>query len=188
MAISGALVFHKHIFFSCIISAPGPDSKNCQKSSVPRKIEFRKKSQSRQDCFSAPVDSILDDFDFEKNLALFDKKAVFEEIENCNPEVVKVSDKKPTKYRCDENVLQSGPVILQQIKVPSQSERTFVTGEESFKTYIFIIERLKDIVLHFLCSCPSICVSSLSCQVFSFRKICPNVNAFFFFFLLHFFF
>lgn len=100
-----------------------------QKSSVPRKIEFRKKTQSRQDCFSAPVDSLLDEFDFEKNLALFDKKAVFEEIESSNPDGMPIVEKKPTKYRYDENVLQSKPVKLQQIKVPKQYGNSYVTGK-----------------------------------------------------------
>lgn len=102
-------------------------SERTHRSSVPRKIEFRKKQQTRQDCFSAPVDSFLDDFDFEKNLALFDKKAVFEEIESAQPEEVRAVDKKPSKYRCDENVLQSGPVVLQQIKIPNQSGQIYVT-------------------------------------------------------------
>ncbi|XP_053405108.1 enhancer of mRNA-decapping protein 3-like [Mercenaria mercenaria] len=97
------------------------------KSSVPRKIEFRKKPNSRQDCFSAPVDSLLDEFDFEKNLALFDKKAVFEEIESNNPDVIRISDKKPTKYRHDENVLQSKPVTFQQIRVPKDYGNSYVT-------------------------------------------------------------
>lgn len=102
-------------------------------SSAAKKIDFRRKlpSQSREDCFSAPSESYLQDFDFEKNLALFDKKAVFEEIESANPDLIKVMDtKKPQKYRCDENVLQSAPVVYKQIKVPKSvpSTNTFVTG------------------------------------------------------------
>ena len=129
MVISNHIGKPKHtcvrlIFLQIYFSA----SEKTHRTSVPRKIEFRKKSQQRQDCFSAPVDSFLDEFDFEKNLALFDKKAVFEEIESAQPEVVKAVDKRPAKYRCDENVLQSGPVVLQQIKVPNQSGRTYVTG------------------------------------------------------------
>lgn len=101
-------------------------------SSASKKIDFRRKiqSQSREDCFSAPSESYLQDFDFEKNLALFDKKAVFEEIESANPELTKVMDnKKPQKYRCDENVLQSAPVVYKQIKVPKSvpSNSSFVT-------------------------------------------------------------
>ncbi|WAR00959.1 EDC3-like protein [Mya arenaria] len=90
------------------------------------RIEFKKNIQNRQDCFSAPVDSYLDEFDFEKNLKLFDKKAVFEEIENNNPELINI-DKKPEKYRHDENVLQSKPVQLQRIKVPKEYGASFTT-------------------------------------------------------------
>lgn len=97
---------------------------------MPRKIEFKKKPQSRQDCFSAPVELLLDDFDFEKNLALFDKKAVFEEIESSNTDGMLVVEKKQTKYRCDENVLQSKPVKLQQIKIPKEYGISYVTGKE----------------------------------------------------------
>lgn len=107
-----------------------------QRSSLPRKIDFRKKSSSsRQDCFSCPVDSLLDEFDFEKNLALFDKKAVFEEIESNNPDVIRVGDRKPTKYRHDENVLQSKPAVFQQIKVPKEYGVSYVTGKNNNKNY-----------------------------------------------------
>ena len=111
-------------------------SERHHRSSVPRKIEFRsKKQQARQDCFSAPVDSFLDEFDFEKNLALFDKKAVFEEIESAQPEVVKACEKTVSKYRCDENVLQTAPVVLQQIKVPNQSGHSYVTGNKVYEPH-----------------------------------------------------
>lgn len=103
------------------------EGRNSQRASVPRKIEFKNRKQARQDCFSAPVDSILDDFDFEKNLALFDKKAVYEEIESGSPDSVFVTEKKMTKYRCDENVLQSKPVTFQQIKVPKDYGVSYAT-------------------------------------------------------------
>lgn len=76
--------------------------------------------QQKEGWFSTPVDTFLgDDFDFEKNLALFDKKAVFKEIENnCDyNHTLNTPEKKPTKYRHDENVLESGPVEYRQIKV-----------------------------------------------------------------------
>ncbi|ESP03622.1 hypothetical protein LOTGIDRAFT_180090 [Lottia gigantea] len=66
------------------------------------------------------------DFDFEKNLQLFDKQAEYAKIENDMPEGMMV-DKKPTKYRCDENVLSTGPVVLQQIKTPGTAGRSYVT-------------------------------------------------------------
>lgn len=98
-----------------------------QKTSVPRKIEFKKRPNSRQDCFSAPVDNILDDFDFEKNLKLFDKKAVYEEIESSNPDLVHIADKITDKYRHDENVLQSKPVTFTQIQVPKDCGVSYTT-------------------------------------------------------------
>ncbi|XP_050400286.1 enhancer of mRNA-decapping protein 3 [Patella vulgata] len=108
----------------------GTENKPVKKPTTPRKIEGRnnnaRRGSQRQDCFSAPVDSFIKDFDFEKNLALFDKQAVFAEIENGFPEG-SIIDKKPTKYRCDENVLTSGPVVLQQIKTPSTSGKSYVT-------------------------------------------------------------
>lgn len=58
---------------------------------------------------------------------------MFEEIESANPELTKVMDnKKPQKYRCDENVLQSAPVVYKQIKVPKSvpSNSSFVTGKQ----------------------------------------------------------
>lgn len=63
-----------------------------------------------------------EEFDFEKNLALFNKQLVFNEIDSQQsnqPDIVKLVDcnvRKPEpKYRNDENVLESGPVVLRQI-------------------------------------------------------------------------
>lgn len=110
-----------------------------KKSSTPRKIDFKKRSTPKEDCFSAPTESYLADFDFEKNLALFDKKAVFEEIESSGNGTVIFAgnaEKRPTKYRCDENVLQSGPVVLSQIKVPCSDAKCYVTGKVPNNMYI----------------------------------------------------
>lgn len=74
----------------------------------------------------------MDEFDFEKNLALFDKKAVFQEIENSGPEITRANEpKKPLKYRHDENVLETKKSVLQQIKVPNGHgmSQLFVTGK-----------------------------------------------------------
>ncbi|GFR33939.1 enhancer of mRNA-decapping protein 3 [Trichonephila clavata] len=84
-------------------------------------------------CFSVPVDSeVLDnDFDFEKNLALFDKRAVFDEIDALNKtdhvRLVDCNKRAPTKYRHDENVLASDLPILRQISVPCQHTKEYVT-------------------------------------------------------------
>jgi enhancer of mRNA-decapping protein 3 len=97
--------------------------------STPRKAETRKKTP-REDCFSEPVDTfIAEEFDFEKNLALFDKQAVFEEIESQGyPKIVRNgSQHQEAKYKSDENVLPSHPVVLDQIVVPGGLRKQFVT-------------------------------------------------------------
>ena len=112
--------------------------------STPKKISQpqenghqRFQRKAADDWFSAPAYSILDDFDFEKNLALFDKQAVFEEIETQGyPKIVRPSStNQPAKYKCDENVLQSTPVIYRQIEVPCATVCQYVTGNP----YMYIL-------------------------------------------------
>lgn len=53
-------------------------------------------------CFGSPLDSTINkEFDFEKNLALFDKQAVYDEINSQKPDVVRHTDqsRRPNKYR-----------------------------------------------------------------------------------------
>ncbi|XP_015911739.2 enhancer of mRNA-decapping protein 3 [Parasteatoda tepidariorum] len=126
-----------------------PTKNGCSSSPVlldsqKKKGENKKKNGKRADpkkwlkerdeaCFSATVDSETfdTDFDFEKNLALFDKKAVFEEISAlCKMDHVKLVDcnkKGQTKYRHDENVLNNDVPILKQISVSCQSNKEYVT-------------------------------------------------------------
>ena len=85
-----------------------------------------------EDCFAVPIDSIVnDEFDFEKNLALFDKRAVFDKIERqrelagsttpTSSAAVGSSSPRPNdavaKYRCDENVLPGRSAVYRQILV-----------------------------------------------------------------------
>lgn len=63
------------------------------------------KSWKDEACFGSPLDqSISKDFDFEKNLALFNKQAIWDEINNSQkPDVVKQADNirkhQQVKYR-----------------------------------------------------------------------------------------
>ncbi|XP_013773360.1 enhancer of mRNA-decapping protein 3-like isoform X2 [Limulus polyphemus] len=105
-----------------------------KKITTPKKIEGKKRLTERDEaCFSAPVDSYIleHEFDFEKNLALFDKQAIFEEIEaHSKPDVVRLVDinrRQTAKYRCDENVLLSEPVTYREITVPCVVEKEYVT-------------------------------------------------------------
>lgn len=81
-----------------------------------------------EEAFGSPVDhTMLADFDFEKNLALFNKKAFYEEINASKPDVVRQTDKKGAKYRCDENVLNSKPAAYRQLLVPQADTMEYVT-------------------------------------------------------------
>lgn len=80
------------------------------KSGTPNKKERGNKgkwgkSWKDEACFGSPLDqSISKDFDFEKNLALFNKQAIWDEINNSQkPDVVKQADiirkQQQVKYR-----------------------------------------------------------------------------------------
>lgn len=81
-------------------------SSNSIKNGTPNKRENNKKDKGKwvkgwkdEACFGSPLDSIIDkEFDFEKNLALFDKQAVYDEINSFS---VSQNDqtKKQAKYR-----------------------------------------------------------------------------------------
>lgn len=87
--------------------------------------------KEEEDCFSVSVDSFVDDdFDFEKNLALFDKRAVFDKIDRqrelagsttptSSAAAAGSSSPRPAdaKYRCDESVLPRRKAVYRQILV-----------------------------------------------------------------------
>lgn len=104
-----------------------------RKISTPKKNENRKWYMERdEECFNIPIDnSILEnDFDFEKNLALFDKQAIFEEINaHTKADPIRLVDcnRREQRYRCDENVLEGETFVSNQITVPCNVERVFVT-------------------------------------------------------------
>lgn len=56
-----------------------------------------------EQCFGSPLDHIINkEFDFEKNLALFDKQAIWDEINSQKPDVVRQTDhgrRQTNKYR-----------------------------------------------------------------------------------------
>lgn len=94
-----------------------------------------KKKQNRQafnkNTFATPVnDPDMDkEFDFEKNLALFDKQAIWDEIEQ-KPDVVRQTNHvKKKNFRHDENILDSKPIGLRQIKVKYQCCEEYVTDD-----------------------------------------------------------
>ncbi|KAK0168408.1 hypothetical protein PV327_002211 [Microctonus hyperodae] len=92
----------------------------------------RQKWQQERDeqAFGTPIDQSLNqDFDFEKNLALFNKEAVWQEINSQKPDIVRQSEHNRGKYRHDENVIVSKPATYRQIIVPANDEREYVTDD-----------------------------------------------------------
>lgn len=100
-----------------------------------------KKTDKNIECFHAPAKSFKKDFDFESNLALFDKKAVFQEIEHRVHNLCLELDPRDRKYRHDENVLQpvednSTFVLTKQYsEIPDSNFQLYFTGNLS---YIFV--------------------------------------------------
>lgn len=87
-----------------------------------------------EDCFSPSVENMHDDFDFEKNLALFDKETVFSAIDqelSNRPDIVRLVDcnkRAPEpKYRHDENVLSTVVAEYRQITTGEDLDVDFVT-------------------------------------------------------------
>ncbi|CAN9506806.1 unnamed protein product [Ophioblennius macclurei] len=84
------------------------------------------------ECFGDGTDNDLNtDFDFEGNLALFDKAAVFSQMSgNQGSRAQRPStqtEQKSLSYRHDENILEGKPVTYRQITVPQAGSREFCT-------------------------------------------------------------
>lgn len=86
------------------------------------------------ECFGDAMDDGLDtDFDFEGNLALFDKAAVFSEIDTSERRNGARSrgtpqDQTPSRYRHDENILEAKPIVYRRINVPQPGAKEYCTG------------------------------------------------------------
>lgn len=100
-----------------------PNRKNGAKGGKPWN-----KSWKDEECFGSSVDRGKGDFDFEKNLALFDKQALWDELNSQKPDTVKQVENRK-KYRHDENVIASVPTSTRQIIVPKQEFSEYVTDD-----------------------------------------------------------
>jgi len=99
-----------------------------------RRGNGRNGRNNRNSAFGTPVDdpTMEEDFDFEKNLALFDKQAIWDEIENGSekPDLLRQTNgQQQRKYRHDENVITSKPIQLRQIQTEYKSSEEFVTDD-----------------------------------------------------------
>ncbi|KAH8319332.1 hypothetical protein KR067_004055 [Drosophila pandora] len=98
----------------------------------------RESSMRQQQTFGSEADDPLlnEDFDFEGNLALFDKQAIWDDIESTHqkPDVVRHQvnhhhHQPEQKYRHDENILASKPLQLRQIETMFDGSKDFVTDD-----------------------------------------------------------
>ncbi|XP_055844657.1 enhancer of mRNA-decapping protein 3 [Episyrphus balteatus] len=112
-----------------------------------RKKCRREGSLKQNQTFGTSVDDPImnEDFDFEGNLALFDKQALWDVLEaEQKPDLVRqavsVQDK---KYRHDENILEGAPLQLRQIETLFDGSTDFVTDEGLIVPTIPIYVRLK---------------------------------------------
>ncbi|XP_045461686.1 enhancer of mRNA-decapping protein 3 [Harmonia axyridis] len=107
----------------------------CSKINVSNKRDKNPKNKYSkgwrdEECFGAPTtEEITQDFDFESNLALFDKQALWEKLSgNQKPDIIKQAEsKRPMNYRHDQNIITSGPVSYNQIQVPKNDFSGYVT-------------------------------------------------------------
>ncbi|KAK8736026.1 hypothetical protein OTU49_005187 [Cherax quadricarinatus] len=102
-------------------------------SRTPGKKERLRRARD-ETTFGTPIDDdmLTTEFDFEKNLALFDKQAVMEEIQSLKPDVIRQADRYAEKnYRCDENVLPSKPPVKRQIIVPTSGAAEVIYANDS---------------------------------------------------------
>lgn len=93
----------------------------------------RRQAYTNNQAFGTPVDDITmdEEFDFEKNLALFDKQAIWHEIDSTQkPDLVRQTiQTKKKNFRHNENVLVSKPIGYRQIKINYSSEQIFATDD-----------------------------------------------------------
>lgn len=142
-----------------LVVIPSPKDEKIKKSNPrdsPRKFESERpaapetpnKTQLRQqknkfaggyaagDTFSTDFNAEKD-FDFETNLALFDKKTVMGEIQSGKQgSTGRQAPRTVPNFRHDENVLTSLPPMYRQIQLPSPTKKEFLTGKNQTKTCI----------------------------------------------------
>uniref|UniRef100_A0A1A8GK81 Enhancer of mRNA-decapping protein 3 n=1 Tax=Nothobranchius korthausae TaxID=1143690 RepID=A0A1A8GK81_9TELE len=119
---------------SALISIPRRGASNSRGMAERRNgVRTRGTVRSKDDeCFGDGTNENLDtDFDFEGNLALFDKAAVFSQIDGSSNHRDQHHstqvEQKAQSYRHDENILQAKPVIYRQITVPQSGGKEYCT-------------------------------------------------------------
>lgn len=128
---------------------PSTSNNNFMSSSAPQpfklesnqqngKTKNKKKHNVKNYELMQPDDFSEEDFDFEGNLALFDKKEIFKEIDNENifgtksnqkPDLVRQLHKPEEKYRHDENVIDSMLMQFRNVQLEFKPKQEYTTEE-----------------------------------------------------------
>ncbi|XP_050535796.1 enhancer of mRNA-decapping protein 3 [Daktulosphaira vitifoliae] len=105
-------------------------SKNIPNTVSDQSSQYFTNHKERNDaCFGVSLDNIVkEDFDFEKNLALFNKKAFYNKLHK-KPDLVPQEKISNNKYKHNENVLHSTPVKFRQVTVPSPAVNEYITDD-----------------------------------------------------------
>lgn len=129
-----------------IVQRPPANLNNFISSSAPQtskaeqnmKVKSKKKHNTKNFELMQPDDFSEEDFDFEGNLALFDKKEIFREIDNetifgtkgsSKPDLVRQLHKPEEKYRHDENVLDSMFMQFRNVQLEFKPKQEYTTDE-----------------------------------------------------------
>lgn len=122
---------------SSCISKSLPNTFQVPRANVRCRKKLNTEDSKLQQTFGNRVDDPImsEDFDFEGNLALFDKKAVWDDIEAKRKPADKIPKgklavkPKQKTYRHDENILGNDMVGLRQIETDFSSGEEFVTDQ-----------------------------------------------------------
>ena len=106
---------------------------NGQKSKSPKDFALQNKEKHKNQCFNLDQVELYPDFDFEKNLAKFDKRAIYEQmIQNTEGSLPNGIPNYEKKMKCQENILESQPLSLRHIKVPLEHAGKEYSTEDGF--------------------------------------------------------
>uniref|UniRef100_A0A182QNW8 Enhancer of mRNA-decapping protein 3 n=1 Tax=Anopheles farauti TaxID=69004 RepID=A0A182QNW8_9DIPT len=126
-------------------SLPYADGNVKKNSNGNGKATRSRKNLAKDSTFGSPDDDplMMDvEFDFEKNLALFDKQAIWNEIDAIQTKATEGDRKQrnapnsaaKTKYRHDENVLSSTPAQYRQIEIERSGIGTICPASQEYVT------------------------------------------------------
>lgn len=128
---------HQNVMSSSLPQSFKPDN-NYQLSSKSKNAKKKQHNGKNLDLMQ-PDDFSEEDFDFEGNLALFDKKEIFKEIDNEHifgtktthqkPDLVRQLYKPEEKYRHDENVLDGMLMQFRNVQLEFKPKQEYTTEE-----------------------------------------------------------